>query len=123
MAALGEDSVVYIGGDQLNDGTTMNDHVAVRYNRLLGRYEISALVWDINNERFIASTSPEDLIQGDFLRRWHFYETLERGRNGVPARCRRRCVSGKRIVRLHGRSDEFAVGLFRKETGKPVAAR
>ena len=48
----GNDRVLYLGGDYDRLGQSVPDHLAIRYNRILHRYEISALVWDIANQRF-----------------------------------------------------------------------
>ncbi|KPK43160.1 MAG: hypothetical protein AMK72_13695, partial [Planctomycetes bacterium SM23_25] len=49
----GEDRVLFLGGDTDRLGRPVPDHVAIRYNRFLYRYEFTALVWDMANQRFL----------------------------------------------------------------------
>jgi Ca2+-binding RTX toxin-like protein len=49
----GYDRVVFLGGDLDHFGRPIPDHVTMSYNRLLGTYEITALVWDTANQRFL----------------------------------------------------------------------
>ena len=71
----GNNRVMFLGGDLDRRGVPIDDFVSLRFNRLLQRYEVSTLVWDINNQRFVPSESSNDLARGESLRHWHFYAT------------------------------------------------
>ena len=49
----GYDRVLFLGGDLDHFGRPIPDHVTMSYNRLLGSYEITAMVWDTANQRFL----------------------------------------------------------------------
>ncbi|MCA9140253.1 MAG: hypothetical protein KDB00_25960, partial [Planctomycetales bacterium] len=51
----GFDEVLFLGGDLDAAGLPINDDVAVRYNTLLHRYELTAKVWDTRSQSFVAS--------------------------------------------------------------------
>ncbi|HEX2473147.1 MAG TPA: calcium-binding protein, partial [Lacipirellulaceae bacterium] len=55
---VGNDRVLFLGGDLDEAGRVVPDHMAIRYNAILHRYEISALVWDTSNQRFITTAAP-----------------------------------------------------------------
>ena len=52
----GEDRVLFLGGDEDANGQPVPDHVAIRYNRFLHRYEFTSLVWDTANQLFVEQT-------------------------------------------------------------------
>ena len=54
----GNDHVLFLGGDRDAAGQPVPDHVAIRYNTILHRYEVGALVWDTANQRFVTSSAP-----------------------------------------------------------------
>ncbi|KAA1258981.1 Bifunctional hemolysin/adenylate cyclase precursor [Rubripirellula obstinata] len=70
----GDDRVVFLGGDLDNDQQPINDLAAVRFNRLLQRYEISTLVWDTAGQSFAASDDPDSTTS--LLRGYHFFTAL-----------------------------------------------
>ena len=49
----GNDRVLFLGGNVDSEGRPVNDFVSVRFNRLLQRYELTALVWDVANQRYL----------------------------------------------------------------------
>ena len=65
---IGFDNAVYLGGDVDENGLPVEDFVAIRFNRLLQRYEVSDFVWDTNNQQFIGEEP-----SGEFLRHWQFF--------------------------------------------------
>ena len=78
IGGMGTDRLLFLGGDRDNLGRPVPDHVTVRFNTLLHRYEFASLVWDTNNQSFITEASPavltgtQDLpqngqIEGDLL--------------------------------------------------------
>ncbi len=54
----GDDSVLFLGGDFDRIGRPVPDHVAIRYNTILHRYEIAGLVWDVARGDFATVASP-----------------------------------------------------------------
>ncbi|XZE17820.1 SdrD B-like domain-containing protein [Pirellulaceae bacterium SH449] len=49
----GYNRIVFMGGDRDAFGRPIPDHVSMSYNRLLGSYEITGLVWDSANQSFV----------------------------------------------------------------------
>ncbi|NLF30482.1 MAG: hypothetical protein GX591_06305, partial [Planctomycetes bacterium] len=49
----GADAILILGGDLDDMGRPVNDHFALTYNRVLGRYELTALVWDTANQEYM----------------------------------------------------------------------
>lgn len=49
----GFDQVIFVGGDLDRLSRPVPDHVAIRFNRFLQRYEFTSLVWDIANQAFV----------------------------------------------------------------------
>ena len=49
----GNDRVLFLGGDLDRDGRAVPDHVAVRYNTLLHHYEVTARVWNVEEQEFV----------------------------------------------------------------------
>ncbi|MCA9135134.1 MAG: FG-GAP repeat protein [Planctomycetales bacterium] len=87
---VGDDSVVYLGGDLDASNQPINDFVSVRFNQFLQRYEVADLIWDSANQEFLLSAPGS--LDGTFARRQHFY-TLVSVENSV--------------VDLGGGDDEF----------------
>ena len=54
----GTDRVLFLGGDVDTAGHVVPDHVSIRYNTILHRYEIGALVWDVANQQFMTTSTP-----------------------------------------------------------------
>ncbi|MEX2187238.1 MAG: LamG-like jellyroll fold domain-containing protein [Pirellulales bacterium] len=54
----GTDRVLFLGGDLDANGRAVDDHVAIRYDRLLQRYELAAMNWDTANGRFATEEGP-----------------------------------------------------------------
>ena len=50
----GYDRTLFLGGDLDSFGWAVPDHVSLRYHPLLASYELTALVWDTANQRFLA---------------------------------------------------------------------
>ncbi|MEX0330765.1 MAG: LEPR-XLL domain-containing protein, partial [Puniceicoccaceae bacterium] len=70
----GEDQVLFLGGDLDEQGRAVPDHVAIRYNTILHRYELTALVWDTANQRFLT----EAAFGGDqFVQHYAFYQVTD----------------------------------------------
>lgn len=63
------------GGDLDDQLRPINDHVALRFNRLLQRYEVAALRWDTANQRFLPAA--DDPPGAGFEKGWHFYTTVD----------------------------------------------
>ncbi len=72
----GDNRIVFVGGDLDRRGRPIDDFVALKFNRLLQRYELSSLVWDINNQQYVPAESLADLAAGSSLREWHFFTAL-----------------------------------------------
>jgi len=49
----GTDQLLVYGGDLDAQGRPVPDHVAIRYNTILHRYEFTALIWDVPNQEFL----------------------------------------------------------------------
>ncbi len=49
----GDDRVMFLGGDRDQLGRPVPDEVAIRYNRILHRYEFTSLIWDTANQQFV----------------------------------------------------------------------
>lgn len=49
----GFDQVLFVGGELDRISRPVPDHVAIRFNRFLQRYEFTSLVWDIANQEFV----------------------------------------------------------------------
>ena len=63
----GTDRVLYLGGDVDQAGQPVPDYVTIRYNTILHRYEIAALVWDVANQQFVAGTDSPAILVGTDL--------------------------------------------------------
>ena len=66
----GQDRVLFLGGDTDRNGRPVPDHVAIRWNRFLQRYEFTSLVWDIENQTFIVdnqASTPATLLSFEDL--------------------------------------------------------
>lgn len=50
--------VLFLGGDRDESGRPVDDHVAIRYDRLLERYELAAMIWGTANGRFVSEVGP-----------------------------------------------------------------
>ncbi len=50
--------MLYLGGDVDPAGQPVPDYVTIRYNTILHRYEIGALVWDAANQQFVTTDTP-----------------------------------------------------------------
>ncbi|MGB2822750.1 MAG: hypothetical protein WBF17_17330, partial [Phycisphaerae bacterium] len=64
----GEDRVLFLGGDTDHVGRPVPDWVAIRFSRFLSRYEITSLVWDVDNQEFMTDDSTvvqATIIAGD----------------------------------------------------------
>ena len=54
----GEDRYLYLGGDVDDQSRPIPDRVAIRYNTILHRHELTTLVWDQANQRFVTDALP-----------------------------------------------------------------
>jgi len=68
----GSDRVLFLGGDLDRLGWPVPDEVAIRYNRILHRYEFTSLVWDIANQQFVA-----DPVTGQFEQTYALYQAKD----------------------------------------------
>ena len=59
----GIDSVLFLGGDLDRNGLPVPDHVVLEHNANLDRYELTAQVWDIENQQFAADQFGNVLTQ------------------------------------------------------------
>ena len=66
---LGDDAVLFLGGDLDRFGQAVPDHVAIRFNTQLHRYEFTSLVWDVANQEFVRNQA------GQFVQEFVFYQT------------------------------------------------
>ncbi len=64
----GRDRLLFLGGDMDRLGRPVPDHVAVRYNPIIHRYELTALRWDIANQEFARDA------QGNLLQTFAFVQ-------------------------------------------------
>ncbi|MGB0582542.1 MAG: hypothetical protein ACPGVU_22895, partial [Limisphaerales bacterium] len=60
----GEDRVLFVGGDLDNLSRPVPDFASIRYNRILHRYEFTALVWDTANQEFVTEAVPGTTLTG-----------------------------------------------------------
>ncbi|KKK86946.1 hypothetical protein LCGC14_2758160, partial [marine sediment metagenome] len=58
----GDDRILFLGGDLDDQGRPVPDHVAIRYNIILHRWEFAAQVWDVANQQFLTGPSPARLF-------------------------------------------------------------
>ena len=58
----GNDQVLFLGGDLDAQGDPIDDDVAIRWNTILHRYELTARVWDTTNNQFVAQAFPAAAI-------------------------------------------------------------
>ena len=65
--------MLFLGGDLDRNGLPVNDTVAVRFNRLLQRYELTALQWDIANQRYLTEPAASDPSGEQFVQLYHFF--------------------------------------------------
>ena len=56
--------MLFLGGDNDRLGLPVNDFVSLRYNRILHRYEFTALVWDIANQEFVTDVTDGSVLSG-----------------------------------------------------------
>ena len=76
----GNDEVLFLGHlDRL--GRPVNDHVAIRFNTQLHRYEISTLVWDITTQQFV-----RDSVSGLYEQEFAFYQVLNTEKTVIDTR-------------------------------------
>ena len=66
---IGDDAVLFLGGDLDRFGQAVPDHVAIRFNTQLHRYEFTSLVWDVANQEFVRNQA------GQFAQEFVFYQT------------------------------------------------
>jgi Ca2+-binding RTX toxin-like protein len=69
----GEDRVLFLGGDFDGQGRVVPDDVAVRYNTLLHRYELTARIWNVDQQRFAIA----DAATGEALRHYAFFQIAQ----------------------------------------------
>ncbi len=55
---LGNDQVLFLGGDLDAQGDPISDHVAVKWNTILHRYEWTSRAWDTVSNAFVADSVP-----------------------------------------------------------------
>ena len=65
----GADRVLFLGGDLDGNDQFVDDVIALRFNRLLQRYELSARVWDEANGRHLFDSERPD----QFAYAYHFF--------------------------------------------------
>lgn len=58
----GYDRVHYLGGALDQFGRPVNDHVTLRFDSDLNRYELAALVWDTANQTFITNDAGDEFL-------------------------------------------------------------
>ncbi len=61
----GDDRVLFLGGNLDRRGVPVPDDVAIRYNPVLQRYELTALRWDIANQDFLRAS--DGTFQQDYV--------------------------------------------------------
>ncbi|MHC4717257.1 MAG: hypothetical protein ACYS5V_09825, partial [Planctomycetota bacterium] len=69
-----DDRVLFLGGDTDRLGLDVPDHVAIRYNRFLYRYEFTALVWDTANQQYMTELSGEQEV---YTQHYAFYQAVD----------------------------------------------
>lgn len=69
----GFDEVIFLGGDYDTAGRPIPDHVSLRYVNLYHRYELSTLVWDTANQRYVPTGNPD----GSFVQHYAFFQTVD----------------------------------------------
>ena len=101
----GDDQVLFLGGDFDRFGREVPDHVAIRYNTILHRYEFAALVWDLEQQEF--ALDPKDTDQ--FLREQAFYTTVNVESTVIDTRAGDDEVRGDPEYLFPGTEDEWGI--------------
>ena len=76
VGGTGDDEVIFWGGDVDQAGLSIPDHVAVRYNTVLGRYEFAAKQWDEALQRF-AVEDGSSLTDPTYALSYAFFQTRD----------------------------------------------
>ena len=71
----GDDQILFLGGDLDSAGRVVPDNVAVRFEPVNRRYELTARVWDTRNQTWIRESS------GILRRTTHSFKALESSRS------------------------------------------
>jgi len=66
----GTDQVLFLGGDTDSNGIVVPDNVAIKFNTILHRYELTSRVWDTANQRWSSDTTT-----GQFRQDYAYYMT------------------------------------------------
>ena len=77
----GDDQVLFLGGDLDRNGRPVPDHVAIRWNVQLHRYEFAALVWDVANQVFLSNPAGAGFVENQA-----FYQALGVERTVIDTR-------------------------------------
>ncbi len=91
LGGPGEDRVLFLGGDLDRRGYEIPDFVAMRYNTILHRYELTSLVWDIGTQEFRTTQDGDQLV---FDRQFQFFQTRDVESTTISTR------AGDDVVRL-----------------------
>ncbi len=62
----GHDQILYLGGDLDRNGLPVPDHVAIRWNTLLHRYEVTSRVWDLGRQQFVLDNTDPAAYRQDY---------------------------------------------------------
>ncbi|MBI4579875.1 MAG: hypothetical protein HY718_09245, partial [Planctomycetes bacterium] len=82
----GEDRVLFLGGDLDRLGRPVPDHVAIKYNTILHRYEFTALEWDVANQVFLRQAGQGDPSTRPYVQEFAFYQVLNMERTVIDTR-------------------------------------
>ena len=108
----GTDQVLFLGGDLDRLGQPVPDHVAIRYNTKIHRYEFTSLIWDIANREFVREPD------GRFAQQYQFYQPRNIERTVIDTRAGDDEVHGDPGLPIS--RDASRVG---PRTGRPRAGR
>ncbi|MDB5319040.1 MAG: cya 2, partial [Phycisphaerales bacterium] len=76
----GNDRVLFLGGDKDRNSKPVPDTIAIKYNTLLHRYELTSQIWDIANQRYETDTL------GNASQLFAFYQTRNAERMVIDTR-------------------------------------
>ena len=100
----GDDRVLFLGGDYDRLGRSVPDEVAIRYNRILHRYEFTSLIWDIANQRFVV-----DAANRRYEQNYVFYEAVNVERTVIDTRAGNDVVHGAPEYKFPNTDSEWGI--------------
>ena len=114
----GDDRVLLLGGDLDAAGRPVPDFVALRYNYVLQRYELTSLVWDIANQEFVQSEGDTPVFEQYYA----FYQAREVEGTLVDTRAGDDVVHADPEFRFPNVDSEWGIDRGNLEQGAVIAA-